>query len=111
MGDCMKALSNGRIWNGIHRMIMEKCETPRVSLPYFYSFSDESDIHAPLEFIDENHPRLYKPFKHPEFRAFYGQISYKNMQEHLDHIIFLSLGTGVQDYGGFKARCAASWGI
>ena len=81
MGDCMKAWSNGRIWNGIHRVIMEKCETPRVSLPYFYSFSDESDIYAPPELIDENHPRLYKPFKHPEFRAFYEEMSHKKMQE------------------------------
>ncbi|GLJ47805.1 hypothetical protein SUGI_1009670 [Cryptomeria japonica] len=81
MGDCMKAWSNGRIWNCIHRVIMKECETPRVSLPYFYYFSDEVVINAPPELIDENHPRLYKPFKYPEFRAFYGEMSYKKIQE------------------------------
>jgi len=68
-GDCFKAWSNARIHSGIHRVIVSN-KSPRVSLPYFFFFQDDDVIEAPPEFVDDEHPRLYKPFKYGDYKAY-----------------------------------------
>ncbi|KAH9298854.1 hypothetical protein KI387_030536 [Taxus chinensis] len=81
LGDCFKALSNGRIHNVTHRVMMERCHDKkfRVSIPYFYDFSLETVVDPLPEFVDENHPRLYKPFVYGDYRNFYVESKKKKI--------------------------------
>ncbi|XP_057820214.1 2-oxoglutarate-dependent dioxygenase DAO-like [Cryptomeria japonica] len=68
-GDSLKAWSNARIHSGIHRVIVNN-KSPRVSLPYFFFFPDDDVIEAPPEFVDEEHPCLYSPFKYGDYKSY-----------------------------------------
>ncbi|GLJ47809.1 hypothetical protein SUGI_1009740 [Cryptomeria japonica] len=69
MGDSFTAWSNGRIHNVTHRVVFEGYS--RVSVPFFYFFSDKTLIHAPPELVDNDHPRLYKPFVYADYRDYW----------------------------------------
>ncbi|GLJ20144.1 hypothetical protein SUGI_0365690 [Cryptomeria japonica] len=69
MGDSFTAWSNGRIHNVLHRVVCEGYS--RVSVPFFYFFSDETLINAPPQMVDNDHPRLYKPFIYADYSNFW----------------------------------------
>ncbi|KAH9298858.1 hypothetical protein KI387_030540 [Taxus chinensis] len=67
-GDSFKAWSNGRVHSVRHRVVCEN--SSRVSVPYFYFFSDQTLIDAPPELVDDEHPRLYKPFAYGDYKDY-----------------------------------------
>ncbi|KAH9329546.1 hypothetical protein KI387_001654 [Taxus chinensis] len=72
-GDCLKAWSNAAIHSGVHRVVMSN-KSPRVSLPYFFFFRDDAVVEAPPEFVDDEHPRLYAPFRYGDYKAYCKEI-------------------------------------
>ncbi|KAJ8525970.1 hypothetical protein K7X08_000799 [Anisodus acutangulus] len=66
--DCLKALSNGRLYAPYHRVIMGNQE--RYSIGFCTIPKEGCIIKIPEELVDEDHPLLYKPFdafKYVEF--------------------------------------------
>ncbi|KAH9321343.1 hypothetical protein KI387_015982 [Taxus chinensis] len=83
LGDCFKAWSNGRTRNVTHRVIMEGSDSGkcRMALPYFYGFPLEGVVDAIPELVDDEHPRLYKPFTAGEYREFAMEWKKINIQK------------------------------
>lgn len=65
-----QALLNGRLHSPYHRVMMTGTET-RYSLGLFSIPKAGHIVSSPDELIDEEHPRLFKPFDHVEFLQFY----------------------------------------
>ncbi|GLJ41156.1 hypothetical protein SUGI_0852270 [Cryptomeria japonica] len=61
MGDSLKAWINGRYRSAEHRVICTGCRK-RMSIVVLTTFPEETEIWAPEELVDDNHPRRYKPF-------------------------------------------------
>ncbi|KAH9307751.1 hypothetical protein KI387_035662, partial [Taxus chinensis] len=55
------AWSNGRYRSAEHRAVC-KGEGDRYSVPYFVTFSDDKEIWAPSELVNDEHPQRYRPF-------------------------------------------------
>ncbi|XP_030518834.2 probable 2-oxoglutarate-dependent dioxygenase AOP1 [Rhodamnia argentea] len=68
-GDACVAWSNGRIKACYHRVAVREESQVRYSLGTFSYVSGM--IETPEEFIDEAHPRQYKPFNHIDFLCYY----------------------------------------
>eukprot|EP01018_Ginkgo_biloba_P035701 Gb_26942 [translate_table: standard] len=77
IGDPLMAWSNGRFHNVKHRVIIDGWKT-RISLPFIVGFPDELEISSPPELVDDEHPQLYRIFKHGEYKKFregeYGDV-------------------------------------
>ncbi|KAI6705881.1 hypothetical protein NL676_008843 [Syzygium grande] len=67
--DACVAWSNGRIEACYHRVVVREESQVRYSLGTFSYVSRM--IKTPEEFIDEAHPRQYKPFNHIDFLCYY----------------------------------------
>ncbi|XP_062025286.1 2-oxoglutarate-dependent dioxygenase DAO-like [Rosa rugosa] len=67
LGDTAKAWSNGRLCNVKHRVQCREA-TIRVSIASFLLGPKEEAVEAPPEFVDSDHPRLYVPVTHEEYR-------------------------------------------
>ncbi|KAM2273997.1 hypothetical protein ACFX1S_043857 [Malus domestica] len=61
VGDAIKAWSNGRLHAVTHRVMMSG-DKERYSYALFSLPKEEVVIEVPQEFIDKEHPLLYKPF-------------------------------------------------
>ncbi|XP_010500907.1 PREDICTED: probable 2-oxoglutarate-dependent dioxygenase AOP1 isoform X2 [Camelina sativa] len=70
IGDSLHAMLNGRLHSPNHRVMMTGTET-RYSLGLFSIPKAGHIISSPEELVDEEHPRLFKPFDHVEFLQFY----------------------------------------
>ncbi|XP_060203249.1 probable 2-oxoglutarate-dependent dioxygenase AOP1 [Lycium barbarum] len=66
--DCLKALSNGRLYAPYHRVIMEN--KVRYSMGFCATLKEGCIIKVPEELVDEDHPLLYKPFDAFKFVEF-----------------------------------------
>ncbi|XP_038698591.1 2-oxoglutarate-dependent dioxygenase DAO-like [Tripterygium wilfordii] len=66
-GDIGNAWSNGRFCNVKHRV---KCKeaTVRISIASFLLGPNEGSVEAPMELVDDQHPRLYVPFTWEDYR-------------------------------------------
>ncbi|KAI9160271.1 hypothetical protein LWI28_006734 [Acer negundo] len=70
--DCFIAMAwtNGRLYSAYHR-VMITGNAARYSAGLFSIPKGGFIIKAPEELVDEEHPRLFKPFDHVEFLGFY----------------------------------------
>jgi len=69
IGDCLQMWSNGRYRSAEHRVVFGRSKQRRLSIAFFLSVSDEGEIHAPEELIDEKHPQQYRACTYREIRA------------------------------------------
>ncbi|XP_057855254.2 2-oxoglutarate-dependent dioxygenase AOP3-like [Cryptomeria japonica] len=67
MGNSLKIWSNDRCWSVEHRVAYGGRE-PRLSVAFFWNFSEEIEVYAPEELIDEHYPRHYKPFLFKDYK-------------------------------------------
>uniref|UniRef100_A0A1J3I6H6 Putative 2-oxoglutarate-dependent dioxygenase AOP1.2 n=1 Tax=Noccaea caerulescens TaxID=107243 RepID=A0A1J3I6H6_NOCCA len=70
IGDSLHALLNGRLHSPYHRVMMTRTET-RYSIGLFSIPKAGHIVTSPAELVDEEHPRMFKPFDHVEFLQFY----------------------------------------
>ncbi|CAN8308602.1 unnamed protein product [Cochlearia groenlandica] len=70
VGDSLCALLNGRLSPPYHRVMMMGKKT-RYSTALFSVPKQEVIIDSPEETIDEDHPRLFKPFVYKDFTHFF----------------------------------------
>ncbi|VVB07074.1 unnamed protein product [Arabis nemorensis] len=68
VGDSLWALLNGRLSSPYHRVMMKKT---RYSTALFSVPKDEVIIDSPEELVDEEHPRIFKPFEYGDFIRFF----------------------------------------
>jgi isopenicillin N synthase-like dioxygenase len=67
LGDIAKAWSNGRFCNIQHRVRCMEGAT-RMSIALFMLGPEDTELGAPAELVDNEHPRLYKPFIFDDYR-------------------------------------------
>ncbi|GLJ41138.1 hypothetical protein SUGI_0852080 [Cryptomeria japonica] len=67
VGDSLKAWSNGRYRSAEHRVVY-KGWADRMSIAFFTVFQDETEIWAPMELVDDDNPRRYKPFLYSDLQ-------------------------------------------
>ncbi|KAI6705880.1 hypothetical protein NL676_008842 [Syzygium grande] len=90
-GDACVAWSNGRIKACYHRVAVREESQVRYSLRTFLYVSGM--IETPEEFIDEAHPRQYKPFNHIDFLCYYDSSDNRIKAESL-----------IKTYSGVRAN-------
>ncbi|CAH8391583.1 unnamed protein product [Eruca vesicaria subsp. sativa] len=66
LGDMAKIWSNGRLCNVKHRVQCNEA-TKRYTIASFL-LGPVTDLEPPNEFVDDEHPRLYKPISHEGLR-------------------------------------------
>ncbi|KAF8081726.1 hypothetical protein N665_0869s0008 [Sinapis alba] len=71
VGDSMCAFLNGRLSSAYHRVVMTPNKT-RYSTALFSTPKTGVIIDSAEELIDEEHPRMFKPFEFSDFRDFYS---------------------------------------
>nr|QWJ73340.1 alkenyl hydroxalkyl producing 1 [Isatis tinctoria] len=69
VGDSLCALLNGRLSSPYHRVVMAK--KTRYSTALFSVPKSVAIIDSPEELVDEEHPRMFKPFKYNDFLHFF----------------------------------------
>ncbi|AAD39299.1 putative oxoglutarate/iron-dependent dioxygenase, non-hem dioxygenase domain-containing protein [Arabidopsis thaliana] len=67
LGDMATIWSNGRLCNVKHRVQCKEA-TMRYSIASFLLGPMDTDLEPPSEFVDAEHPRLYKPISHEGVR-------------------------------------------
>lgn len=67
LGDMAAIWSNGRLCNVKHRVQCNEA-TKRFSIASFLLGPMDTDLEPPSEFVDAEHPRLYKPISHDGVR-------------------------------------------
>ncbi|CAD6339621.1 unnamed protein product [Miscanthus lutarioriparius] len=68
-GDTFKVLTNGRVFNPLHRVVMSGDKT-RYSSILFSSPKDDVIVRAIEETVDTEHPAVYRPFEYGEYVVF-----------------------------------------
>ncbi|KAL2650832.1 hypothetical protein R1flu_018960 [Riccia fluitans] len=77
IGDMLQALTNGRYKSIKHRAVVNESRE-RYSIAYFLSVNPRLDLNPAPELVDEQHPRLYKPFT---FLDIYTSVRNKHLDE------------------------------
>lgn len=67
LGDSATIWSNGKLCNVKHRVQCKEAMT-RISIASFLLGPMDTDIEVPSEFVDAEHPRLYKPISYKGLR-------------------------------------------
>ncbi|KAG2330804.1 hypothetical protein Bca4012_040788 [Brassica carinata] len=70
VGDSLCALLNGRLYSPYHRVLMVAKKT-RYSTAMFSVPKSGVIIDSPEEVVDEEHPRMFKPFEYMDFLNFF----------------------------------------
>ncbi|CAN1287534.1 Probable 2-oxoglutarate-dependent dioxygenase AOP1.2 [Linum perenne] len=70
VGDTLKAWSNGRLHAVRHRVVI-RGEKERYSWGMFLMPKEEATIEVPKEFVDKEHPLLYRPFNYAEYLSYF----------------------------------------
>ncbi|CAI0414862.1 unnamed protein product [Linum tenue] len=70
VGDALKAWSNGRLHSVRHRVVL-RGEKERYSWGSFLMPKDGSRVQAPEEFVDKDHPPLYRGFTYADFLSYF----------------------------------------
>ncbi|KAL0675341.1 hypothetical protein Bca4012_003322 [Brassica carinata] len=71
VGDSMCAFLNGRLASTYHRVLVTAKKT-RYSTALFSTPKTGVILDSPEELIDEEHPRVFKPFEFNDYRDFYN---------------------------------------
>ncbi|CAH2071850.1 unnamed protein product, partial [Thlaspi arvense] len=66
-----EALTNGRLHSPYHRVVLVEKKTTRYSTALFSIPKQGVIIDSPKELVDEEHPRLFKPYEHHAFFNFF----------------------------------------
>ncbi|KAL3685109.1 hypothetical protein R1sor_003131 [Riccia sorocarpa] len=66
VGDALHAWSNGLFKSVLHRVVVN-AEVDRLSFAAFMNVDNSLALSAPDELVDEDHPRLYKPFTFADY--------------------------------------------
>lgn len=90
-GETFMALTNGRLKPAIHRVKVTNNDT-RYSFSFASHIVEGFKIDAPKELVDNEHPKLYKPF---EYEAY--------MQYRSERMAAAQLKDALRDYCGFDA--------
>ncbi|CAN6198073.1 unnamed protein product [Urochloa humidicola] len=69
-GDTFKALTNGRVFNPLHSVVMMAGDKTRYSSILFSSPKDDVIVRAIDEAVDTEHPAAYRPFEYGEYVVF-----------------------------------------
>ncbi|CAN6170344.1 unnamed protein product [Urochloa humidicola] len=69
-GDSFKALTNGRVFNPLHSVVMMAGEKTRYSSILFSSPKDDVVVRPIDEAVDAEHPAAYRPFEYGEYVVF-----------------------------------------
>ncbi|KAI3716305.1 hypothetical protein L6452_23543 [Arctium lappa] len=80
VGDSFYAWTNGRLHAPIHRVKSASRVEDRYSLALFSIPKAGYVVKAPEEFVDEQHPLLFRPFELIEFFQYYGSEAGQNAQ-------------------------------
>ncbi|KAG9443738.1 hypothetical protein H6P81_015078 [Aristolochia fimbriata] len=70
IGDTIEVLTNGRYKSVEHRAVTNK-DRDRLSIVTFYAPSYEIELGPLPEFVDKNHPRMYRRYNHGEYSRHY----------------------------------------
>ncbi|GLJ33689.1 hypothetical protein SUGI_0677050 [Cryptomeria japonica] len=70
IGDLMEVMTNGRYKSIEHRAVTNK-EKARLSIAMFYHPGLDEEVAPASNLVDEEHPPLYKKFKHQEYIRYY----------------------------------------
>ena len=65
----VQAWSNGIFHNVKHRVLCKETTT-RFSFGAFMLAPRDGKVDAPMELVNPDHPRLYRPFRYEELRVF-----------------------------------------
>jgi isopenicillin N synthase-like dioxygenase len=68
-GDTFRVLTNGRVFNPLHRVVMSGDKT-RYSSILFSSPKDDVVVRAMEGAVDAEHPAVYRPFEYGEYVVF-----------------------------------------
>ncbi|CAN6178519.1 unnamed protein product [Urochloa humidicola] len=69
-GDTFNALTNGRVFNPLHSVVMMAGDKTRYSSILFSSPKDDVVVRAIDEAVDAEHPASYRPFEYGEYVVF-----------------------------------------
>ncbi|RCV21154.1 hypothetical protein SETIT_4G115300v2 [Setaria italica] len=69
-GDTFKVLTNGRVFNPLHRVVMAGGDKTRYSSILFSSPKDDIVVRAIDEAVGADHPAAYRPFEYGEYVVF-----------------------------------------
>eukprot|EP01018_Ginkgo_biloba_P037434 Gb_29875 [translate_table: standard] len=75
VGEILEAWTNTKCRCVQHRVVYRGVK-PRVSAALFWNFEEEMEIWAPAELIDDQHPRLYRPFMISEYKKFKQRVRF-----------------------------------
>ncbi|XP_071723489.1 probable 2-oxoglutarate-dependent dioxygenase AOP1 [Rutidosis leptorrhynchoides] len=70
VGDALQAWSNGRLVAAKHRVVM-RGDKERYSCGLFSIPKDGAIVEAPRQFVDDDHPLLYKRFNFSDFLSYF----------------------------------------
>ncbi|XP_057820982.1 protein SRG1 [Cryptomeria japonica] len=70
IGDLMEVMTNGRYKSIEHRAMTNK-EKARLSIAMFYHPGLDEEVAPASNLVDEEHPSLYKKFRHQEYIRYY----------------------------------------
>lgn len=70
LGYTWQVLTNGRVFNPLHRVVMAGGEKTRYSSILFSSPKDDVVVRAIDEAVDAEHPAVYRPFEYGEYVVF-----------------------------------------
>ncbi|CAH8273337.1 unnamed protein product [Arabidopsis lyrata] len=82
-GDSLCALMNGRIRAPYHRVRVTEKKKTRYTAAIFTCPKPDYIIEAPIELVDEKHPRLFRPFDYRDLFTFYHSEAGRKVQSTL----------------------------
>ncbi|KAG2331322.1 hypothetical protein Bca52824_002502 [Brassica carinata] len=82
VGDSLCAFLNGRLSSPYHRVLMTAKKT-RYSTALFSVPKSGVIIDSPEELVDEEHPRMFKPFEYNDYRDFFNTEAGRTAQSTL----------------------------
>ncbi|CAM6088926.1 unnamed protein product [Calypogeia fissa] len=77
VGDILHAWTNGIFKSVLHRVVVNE-SVHRFSLAAFMNVDKDLSITAPEELVDDNHPRLYRPFTHGDYATHVVATRYRD---------------------------------
>lgn len=70
IGDLLEVMTNGRYKSVEHRAVTN-AERARLSIALFYNAGMDAEVAPASKLVDEQHPCLYRKFKHEEYIRYY----------------------------------------
>jgi isopenicillin N synthase-like dioxygenase len=80
LGDAFQIWSNGRYLSAPHRVIDEGWSS-RLNVAFFVACKDETELYAPRELVDEDHPRRYVAFVFKDYKDYKYKLMFSRQKE------------------------------